>query len=928
MPTNQSQVQAIVEGMMVDRYRIVRKIGEGGFGEVFEAEQLEPVHRRVALKLILQGMNTKEVIARFDAERQALAMMEHPNIAKVFDAGATSSGQPFFVMELVVDGVPINQYCDDHKLSIAARLRLIAQACAAIQHAHGKGIVHRDLKPGNILVCDMQGEMTVKVIDFGVAKAISGRLTDLSLVTKVHQIVGTLQYMSPEQISGSLDIDTRTDVYALGAVLYEVLTGQTPLALEESGGVLAELQRMIRDIEPIRPSSRVSGNQASLNTRAAQCSSSPGKLKELMRGELDWIVMKALDKERAKRYETTSALAADLQRYLDGQPVLAVPPSRWYRFQKLVRRNKLVFGAAASVFVALAAGVVGFAWQARISNQRAAELTQVVEFQKEMLKKASPEEAGKLLDAEILGKYKSALALDQLSPDAQSEQLLSFQRQWQRINATDAARDFIETLVLKPSVAAIEIQFTNQPAIAATLRQAMADRYYEIGKYEISLSLSERALDYRQRYLGLGHSDTLGSMSNIATTLMAIGRTSDAKDLTEKVYKGRVDLLGEQDADTVGTLLALGGANEQLGNYEEALKQLEKAVAQFRKIQGENGEWTLSALNSLAALHYRMGNTSTAQSLWEQALEGMRAAHGDVSVYTIAVYNNLGTIAYELGDFAKAKDIYRTAYTQSKTVSGENHPDTLFARNNLAASLYAVGRLDEAESIRLKVLNKRRELLGNESVPTLMSVNDMGTLRRVQGRLAEAETYAREFLTNSERTLSEKSQLVHVGLSNLGAILLLQDQLEEAEPLFQRSLLLNRDSTGAESSGTLMAIVDLASLRNAQNRAAEARDLLAPIEQIVRRTFAGARGIRIAIFLRELGIANTALDELPLAEQLLLESYKIFSSLPAPSMLPKEKCAAALAALYAKLHLQQPIKGFDQKAKEWLTRAQASLSAP
>ncbi len=923
-----SQVEAIVPGMMVDRYRIVRKIGHGGFGEVFEAEQLEPVHRRVALKLILQGMNTKEVMARFDAERQALAMMEHPNIAQVFDAGTSSSGQPFFVMELVVDGVPINQYCDDHKLSIPARLRLIAQACAAIQHAHGKGIVHRDLKPGNILVCDVQGEMTVKVIDFGVAKALSGRLTDLSLVTKVHQVIGTLQYMSPEQIIGSLDIDTRTDVYALGAVLYEVLTGQTPLAFEGSGDLLPEIQRIIREIEPIRPSSRVSGNRTSLNTRAAQCSSSPGKLKEAMRGELDQIVMKALDKARDKRYETTSALAADLQRYLDGQPVLAVPHSWWYRFQKLVRRNKLVFGAAASVFLALAAGVVGFAWQARVANTRSSELAQVVEFQRQMLAGAEPEGAGTFLAADVLAKYKKSLQEIALSEADQTERLKAFSKEWQRVNSSDAARDLIDAVILKPAVSAIERQFVDQPVIAATLRQSLADRYYVLGKYADAMALQTSALETRRKILGPTHHDTLFSMSNMATLLDATGEAKQSRELLESVYAEKIRTLGERNPDSILMLTKLGEINTTLGDLKQAQAQLTKALDLAKENLALDHELTHSLYNSLGNVFYFSGDLPKAAGYLELALVKRREKYGDTSSYTLASFNNLGSVQYGMGNYAKAKQIYQQAYQGTKKAVGENHPDTLYALNNLATAMFALGEIEGAEPLRIAVLTKRRELLGNESTLTLMSVNDMATLRRAQGRMDEAEKYAREFLATSERTVSSDSPFVQTGLSNLGSILLLQGNLDETESLFQRALLLSQKTSGEDSANTLMAKIDVASVYNAQKRALKARDLLTPIEKTVRAEFAGALGLRLAVYLRELGIAETELNDLAKPEKMLLESYTLFSTLPAPSTLPKQKCAAALAALYEKLHLQQPSKGFEQKAKEWVIKAQASLSAP
>jgi WD40 repeat protein/tRNA A-37 threonylcarbamoyl transferase component Bud32 len=366
-------------GQRLGRYKLLEKIGEGGRGVVYVAEQTEPVRRRVALKVIKLGMDTKAVVARFEAERQALAMMDHPNIAKVLDAGTTETGRPFFVMELV-RGVRITDYCDQNNLSTKERLDLFIKVCQAIQHAHQKGIIHRDIKPSNILVTLHDGVPVPKVIDFGIAKATEGRLADATVYTQLHQFIGTPAYMSPEQAEMSgLDIDTRSDIYSLGVLLYELLAGSTPFDAKElmAAGIDA-MRKTIREKEPPRPSTRFATLKGDdLTTAARRRSADTSKLLHQLKGDLDWIVMKCLEKDRTRRYETAIGLARDIERYLGSEPVVARPASGFYRFQKMVRRNKIVFAAAGAVVFALVAGL-GLATRSYL-RERAARAAEAVQ---------------------------------------------------------------------------------------------------------------------------------------------------------------------------------------------------------------------------------------------------------------------------------------------------------------------------------------------------------------------------------------------------------------------------------------------------------------------------------------------------------------------------------------------------------------------
>ncbi len=860
-------------GSRIGPFTLLQLIGEGGFGDVYEADQEQPVKRRVALKIIKLGMDTREVIARFDAERQALAMMEHPHIARVLDAGATDSGRPYFVMELV-DGEPIASYCDQNRLSIEERLRLFEQVCEAVQHAHTKGVIHRDLKPNNVLVSTHDGKPFAKVIDFGIAKATKGQLTDKTLATELNQIMGTPLYMSPEQASGSADIDTRTDIYSLGVILYELLTGTTPVdSTTLRSAVFAEIQRVICEVEPPRPSVRLLQAASTLSTTATRRGMDSRKLTRTVRGELDWIVMKALEKDRTRRYETANGLAMDLRRYLAAEPVLAAPPSASYRLQKFVRRNKGVVAAGSMIAMSLIVGIVGFAWQARIAQARADELQQVSNFQAEMLGQVDPTEAGKLLTVDVRSKYAAALAKANVTETERTTLVASFKTQWQQVNATDAARDLIDRTILKPAIAAIDKQFKKQPLVDATLRQVLADRYVGLGLYDAALPLQQQALATRRRELGEEHPDTLTSIANMGVLLQDRGKQGDAEKYLRESLKIRRRVLGEEHPDTLTSIDNLGSLLQDQNKLSEAERYYREALAKRRRVLGDKHRDTLTSIDNLGGILRAEGKFSDSEPFLREALEERRRVLGEEHPDTLVSINNLGMALYDEGKFTEAEPYIRESLAKSRRILGEDHPDTLISISNLGNLLRDQGKLSEAELYVREVLEKRRRVLGEDHPDTLISSNDLVSLLQGQGKLSEVEPYYREALKKRRRVLGDEQPDTLKAINNLGIVLLNQGKLSEAEPYLREVLEKRRRVLGGEHPDTLGSINNMVALLQAQGKLIEAEPYIREALEKNRRVL-GTEHPSTLTSITNMGLLLQGQGKLSEAEPYFLESLE------------------------------------------------------
>jgi eukaryotic-like serine/threonine-protein kinase len=677
-------------GSSIGPYRLLECIGEGGMGEVWLAQQTQPVRRQVALKLIKAGMDTKQVIARFEAERQALAMMNHPAIARVFDAGATPQGRPYFAMEYV-RGESLTAYSDRGRLTTEQRLDLFLHVCDGVQHAHQKGVIHRDLKPSNILVTLQDDQPAPKIIDFGVAKAMSQPLTEHTLYTSLGGLIGTPEYMSPEQAEiGGVDIDTRTDVYALGVVLYELMTGVLPFdrqIFKEKG--LDEIRRTIREVDAPRPSTRVSQLVRVSTETAANRNSDPVRLARLLRGDLDCITMKALEKDRARRYGSVSDLAADLRRHLDDQPVLASPPSTAYKVQKFVRRNRLMVTAAAAIFVLLLvfAGMMAVL-VSRIAAERdratreSATTTQVLEFVEGLFTVSDPSET--------------------------------------RGN-TLTAREILDL-----GAARIDRELAGQPEVQSRLMAMMGKVYVGLGLYAVAEPLLQNAVIRSRATLGQDAPQTLRALHELANLRWWQNRSIDAEPLYLEVAERRRRVLGEGHPDSMRVNYDLASLYNQQKRWADAERLLRATLEAQRKVLGEEHVDTLRTMSELASTLHGQQRYAEALALEARATEVRLGRLGQDHVDTILGSHNLANLNYKLGRYEEAEPIFLKTIEAKRRVFGPAHPLTIITIIRLAEMYEKQKRYDKSEA----------ELRAAFDALTRAKTPDPNTIRQTVERLA------------------------------------------------------------------------------------------------------------------------------------------------------------------------------------------------
>ncbi|MGD8538147.1 MAG: serine/threonine-protein kinase [Candidatus Aminicenantes bacterium] len=710
--TIQNSVKELDIGASIaGKYKLIDELGRGGMGVVYLAEQVAPVKRKVAVKIIKLGMDTKQVMARFEAERQALAMMDHPSIAKVYDAGATETGRPYFVMEYV-KGVPITEYCDTHRLNNHERLELFQEVCQGVQHAHQKGIIHRDIKASNILVAIHDNKPVPKIIDFGVAKATAQRLTERTVFTELGQLIGTPEYMSPEQAEMSgLDIDTRTDVYSLGVLLYELLVGALPFdsdALRAAG--LGEIQRIIRETDPPKASTRLSSLGDSQASVALSRSTDLSALRKELRGDLDWIILKAMEKDRTRRYETVNGLAADIRRHLDNEPVLARPPSTSYKLQKMISRHKV--GFVFSVVVAVL--ILGFAIFMTIASVRiaverdraedeAAKATAINAFLQDTLGSANPIEG--------------------------------------------SARDITVLEALERASDKIEEAFSNQPEVEVEVRQTIGVTYLRLGQYDKAEDMLQSSLNVARETYDTEHPELAAPITSLAVLLHERGKYDEAESLYREALGIRQKHFGRQDEGVASILNNLGIVLQDKGDYDAAEPIFREILEIDRKLLGDDNLNVAIDLNNLGNIMKYKQDYEAGESYLREAISILKKhEHPWVAV----AMSNLGELMNRKGDYEGAEPVLEEALSIGLEHLGDKNQDVAKLQSRYGECLLKLGKHEEAEDKLLVALPILRDTLGVQDKRTQKTIGLIVELYEILDRIEEAEKY-RQLLLSQER---------------------------------------------------------------------------------------------------------------------------------------------------------------------------------
>ena len=756
--SSSSSPTATTSSRTIGPYRLVRILGEGGMGQVWLAEQTTPLQRLVAIKLIRAGVSDNILLERFESERQALARMNHPAIAKVFDAGATTDGTPYFVMEYV-PGIPITVYCDQKRLCIPQRLELFVKVCEGVQHAHQKAIIHRDLKPANILVTELDGKPAPHIIDFGIAKAVAERDSLATMFTRAGNFIGTPAYMSPEQADPEIrDIDTRSDVYSLAVILYELLTGTLPFdPTQWRSEVMQEAFKRLREVDPPLPSIQFAKKTTAQGDTATQTahlrSTEPQALVSQLRGDLDWITMKALEKDRARRYGAPSELAGDLQRFLNNEPVTARPASASYRFQKYVRRHRLAVSAATIGLTLLIAFAVMQAVQIRRVTQerdRTARerdrANRIAEFMARMFKVSDPSES--------------------------------------RGNSITARE------VLDKASKEIETGLAKDPEVQAQMMNTMGDVYSNIGLLSQADSLIRRALDIRMRLLGPANRDTIASMRNLADVLIDETKYPEAERLARDATENSRKSFGASDSDSIRSALKLGLVLNNQGGFAECETVYRQVVVDIAAMKDspEKEDLARQAQTNLAINLAYQGKFADAERSFRAVYQIAVKLYGPDHPSTLNAQNNVANILLQQSKFSEAEGVYKQVLTAKQRVLGPDNPLTLLTMGNLGLVYLNTKRYAEAEPLFRQLLEIKTRVLGPDNRSTLVTQSALGDVLFMETHYPEAEKITREAIERERRVLGPEHSDTLVAMNALALILEEEHRYPESEAVFLDTL--------------------------------------------------------------------------------------------------------------------------------------------
>jgi serine/threonine protein kinase len=766
-------------GRRIGHYELLEVLGEGGMGVVYRAQQDEPVKRQVALKIIKPGMDSKRVMARFEAEKRTLALLDHPNIAHVYDAGTTECGRPYFVME-VVEGLPITQFCDHLRLGIEDRLALFQQVCSAVQHAHQKGIIHRDIKPSNVMVTRHDGKPVPKVIDFGVAKAIGHPFAEGTMATEDGQLLGTPEYMSPEQADmANEDVDTRSDIYSLGVLLYVLLAGVLPFDSEKlrEGGI-EHIRRTIREEDPKTPSARLTklGDEAK-RVAENRCTEVQSLAKHLRR-ELEWIPLKAMRKERSERYRSASELADDIENYLTGAPLMAGPPSALYRLKKSLARNRAwVAGILAALAVSLIGTVVSLIFA--LGQARARD------------------------EAQALSDFLRHSVLETLDP------------------FKVGGRQITIRSVLDTASQDLEGKFQGTPMAEAEIRHTIGFAYWSLGLYAQSRSQHWRALEIRRAQRGDEDPTTLLWTKELGWAHFHASRYDEAESLFTRAATGMRRILGEEDERTLDCMGALTMAYCMQGRFHEAERLGDKIMEAARRMGIEE-----HFLGGLGWGYHLLGRYKKAEPASVTALEFYRRQYGNTDYITLQLVRNLGELYSDMGRYTEAEQLLREARRGWSDAWGDEHPETLWTATALGWLCYRRGQYQEARSLLDSARQVARRVVGEEHFVTAQALLGLGALHLSQKRYEEAEKFLNEARSILCRILGEENWTTLRATNLLARLHTAQGRYNEAGESFTQTLAARQSNLGDDHPDTLASINDLGVLRREQQRHEEAESLL------------------------------------------------------------------------------------------------------